>query len=340
MVKIPTDFYGTYGLNRVIGKGSYGLVCSLKHDKTRVIKFTKENPFNRGNKQFFSNKCDNILYYESAMYVDSHDLWVITYKRAFADLYRYLAYTRNNIISIFSIATKLINAISHIHSLGMVHFDISAGNILLFDNYKTIHHDVKLSDFDFLSKIETGNIIEYDTFDHELVTVQYRPPELLFPSRKKICGAFTDIWSFCIVLVELIFNRHPFLRYLYDPRDSPIRNEYKCTADDVTINKCRCKKCHVKNHIEDLIGNFNINDNTFMSANDANDCKLIVHVRNHLNLLCDSAKFSDEKKQQIIDTLIEVIKNIIFSEPEKRPTAHSLHVTLVSLTSSFGIAID
>ncbi len=327
---VPPELYSLLGLSRVIGKGSYGMIYSLKYDKLHVIKITQDHPIKQNNSDFFDNKCDNILYHKSAIYFQQYQLWAVTYARATADLRKYITLNfNNNLKFVISTACKLINGIRHIHSIGFAHFDVSGANILVFDN-GSICPNIKLSDFDFLSKVEIGNSLNYDIFYNGLVTIQYRPPEILFGSRNQICGSFTDIWSFCIVLIELILNKHPFLRYLYDFHKTPIRNEYNCIAKQVTLENCGCRKCHVKNHIEKMISKFDASNNTFVETN---NCKLITHVYRRLHLLCELSMLSPDNCKQVCDTINELIKNIIFSEPKKRPTAQCIYMTLEHLAN-------
>eukprot|EP01060_Flectonema_neradi_P006312 TRINITY_DN14245_c0_g1_i1.p1 TRINITY_DN14245_c0_g1~~TRINITY_DN14245_c0_g1_i1.p1 ORF type:complete len:301 (+),score=45.69 TRINITY_DN14245_c0_g1_i1:71-973(+) len=92
------------------------------------------------------------------------------------------------------ISHQLLSGVAFLHSQLVMHRDIKPDNVLL-----SAEGVVKICDFG-LSKSLTHGITQTDT--PEVVTVWYRPPELLFGSYKY--GEVIDCWSVGCVVAELL----------------------------------------------------------------------------------------------------------------------------------------
>jgi serine/threonine protein kinase len=89
---------------------------------------------------------------------------------------------------------QLLAALAHLHALGMVHRDLSVGNVFLSSS-EIGRARVKLGDFN-LSKMVSPNMTP------GLVTLNYRAPELLCEARQY--GTEIDMWSCGCVAAELL----------------------------------------------------------------------------------------------------------------------------------------
>ena len=301
-MKITREIIDLLGLNELMGYGSYGVVYSVKHDSNIVVKLTEEQPV----EHYITNLVHpHIIKFLNASWNDVYNFWVVTYERASMNLGKYVKCTPYSLNTIFSIAFDVISAIKHMHANNLYHFDVSANNILLTNN------TAKLADFDLTMKLVDH--IKYNEIGHELVTVSYRPPELLFndkQSNNAICGYFTDIWSFAVILLVLILRRNPFYNYIIQAQ---CVHERKCYAN----GKCVCDKCHVKTHLTKLIGQFNTETNKF---NINTTCILIQHLKQKELEYC--ATESDTHKYNI---LCSIITQNIFCVPTNRQFAHELY---------------
>lgn len=86
---------------------------------------------------------------------------------------------------------QLLQAVQHLHKSDFIHRDIKCSNLLL-----TNKHVLKLADFGLARSIH-GNA----DLTNKVVTLWYRPPELLLGATKY--DASLDMWSVGCVLAEL-----------------------------------------------------------------------------------------------------------------------------------------
>lgn len=97
------------------------------------------------------------------------------------------------------IMKKLLSAINHMHSTGVVHRDIKPENILLSD--KSPDAELKLVDFGLSKKFSKNEILQT-----MVGTPLYVSPEVLTGSYDKAC----DLWSAGVILYILLVGYHPF----------------------------------------------------------------------------------------------------------------------------------
>ncbi len=96
------------------------------------------------------------------------------------------------------IVTKVVQALSYIHERGIVHRDVSPGNIMISDS-----GDVKLMDF---GVVKTPGA-EMTTVGEMVGTVAYMAPEQI---RGEAVDARADLYSLGTVLYLMLTNRRPF----------------------------------------------------------------------------------------------------------------------------------
>lgn len=90
---------------------------------------------------------------------------------------------------------SIAQAIACLHKENIIHCDIKASNILIYND-----GHIRLSDFNLsILKLETK-----DTFLHTVCTLPYRPPEILL---KEKWSTPIDIWSFGCTIYEIAIGK-------------------------------------------------------------------------------------------------------------------------------------
>ncbi|XP_017854690.1 CBL-interacting serine/threonine-protein kinase 26 [Drosophila busckii] len=95
---------------------------------------------------------------------------------------------------------QLLLAVKHMHSLGYVHRDIKAENVLLLSEDR-----LKLADFGFSTQLINGANQKLDTF---CGSPPYAAPELF--SDDHYIGAPVDVWALGILLYFMVVGNMPF----------------------------------------------------------------------------------------------------------------------------------
>ena len=107
----------------------------------------------------------------------------------------------------------LCRAIYYCHSHFILHRDIKPNNLLI-----ALDGEVKLADFGLARSFAEP----YLNMTHQVITLWYRPPELLFGARQY--GGAVDVWSMGMVFAELLIRRPYAAADLSDP-EALARNE-------------------------------------------------------------------------------------------------------------------
>lgn len=101
-----------------------------------------------------------------------------------------------------NVARCVLRALSHVHEVGYVHFDIKPDNILICDDSDFDGTNVVIADFGLACRIS-------EAVDWFAGTTGYQAPEVL---REKDCGKEVDMWSLGVTVYELLMNKLPFGR--------------------------------------------------------------------------------------------------------------------------------
>ena len=159
--------------------------------------------------------------------------------------------------------SQLSNAISHLHSLGIVHRDIKPDNLLI--NYTKGNYIIKLIDFG-LGKIISKNECTTEPFG----SLAYSAPEIV----EEIKYTYSpDIWSIGMIAYFIINQKDPFYEWKMNMnyiKDLIREGNIQClfAKKEILISKDKSnsflfqvmKKCLVKKNrpsIEELIRNIN-----------------------------------------------------------------------------------
>ena len=177
------------------------------------------------------------------------------------ELKNLLNYNENNAFSIEHVikyAIQIAEGLKAAHRKGIIHRDIKSANIMLTD-----HGNVKIMDFG-LAKIKGRTLLT--KIGITVGTVSYMSPE---QARGKEVDQRTDIWSFGVVLFEMLTGKLPFrseyeqaviYSIMYERHESAVLLRPEISPDlETIINKCLSKKVEdryqeVDTLIKDLSG--------------------------------------------------------------------------------------
>ncbi len=102
---------------------------------------------------------------------------------------------------------QLLKVLSHMHEHAYLHRDIKCSNLLIDNNY-----NLKLADFGLARRLALRSSGEGssagDALTNKVITLWYRPPELLLGSRQY--GPAVDLWGVGCIMAELLTGRPLF----------------------------------------------------------------------------------------------------------------------------------
>ncbi|EAT40352.1 AAEL007907-PA, partial [Aedes aegypti] len=124
---------------------------------------------------------------------------------------------------------QLLIAVKYLHSLGYVHRDIKAENILMINEER-----IKLADFGFSTQLINGSNQHLDTF---CGSPPYAAPELF--SDDHYVGGPVDIWALGILLYFMLHARMPFKGSTIPLlRTAVLKGEYEISTS-LSLSCCR-----------------------------------------------------------------------------------------------------
>ncbi|KAI5187098.1 cyclin-dependent kinase 2 [Nematocida homosporus] len=210
--KIEKIGEGTYGVVYKAREKSSGRIVALKKvrlsdDREGVPATTiREISLLKNLKHPHIIALYEVIYTENKLY--------LVFEYAEIDLKKYLDYLRKERRSlgreqVRDFAYQLVSALQYCHSIGILHRDLKPQNILITGD------KIKLADFGL------GRLVgvPLHTLTCEVVTLWYRPPEILLGA--KHYATSVDVWSLGCIIAEFVLLKPLF------PGDSEIDQLYK-----------------------------------------------------------------------------------------------------------------
>lgn len=189
-----------------IGEGSTGVVCIAreKHSGRQVAVKMMDLRKQQRRELLFNEvvimrdyRHQNVVeMYRSALVEE--ELWVIMEYLQGGALTHIVSETRLNEEQIATVCEGVLQALSYLHSQGVIHRDIKSDSILL-----TLDGRIKLSDFGFCAQISK----EVPKRKSLVGTPYWMAPEVI---AKTPYGTEVDIWSLGIMVVEMVDGEPPY----------------------------------------------------------------------------------------------------------------------------------
>ena len=107
-------------------------------------------------------------------------------------------------IVVYRIAQQIASAVAHLHSCGIIHRDLKSDNVLMFSLDNDSEVNIKLVDFG------TANFVDPVRLKPLTGTPGFIAPEILEYSDTEEYSEMVDVYSYAMVLYELISRRRPF----------------------------------------------------------------------------------------------------------------------------------
>eukprot|EP00049_Salpingoeca_infusionum_P027457 m.32495 g.32495 ORF g.32495 m.32495 type:complete len:827 (+) comp9526_c0_seq2:241-2721(+) len=264
-VQTDTDPEDVWKIIGELGEGSFGAVHKVKHSETGELAAAKIIPFD-DDEELFDYVVEVDILTElphdyvvgiKGAYLWKSKLWIVlelceggALDDILIDLERGLAEDQIRVIT-----RQMLEGLVFLHSKGVIHRDMKAGNILLCANGR-----VKLTDFGVSAFCKNGKI-QRSSF---IGTPYWMAPEVVIceniRDRPYTCSA--DIWSLGITLIELAETNPPYqdmhpMRVLFKiPKAMPptLNEPHKWSADfSDFLMKCLMKDPSERPSAEELL---------------------------------------------------------------------------------------
>lgn len=189
-----------------IGEGTYGVVYKAREKQTgRYVALKKIRPENE-NEGIPATTIREILILKNLKHstiinlleiIHNDDKMYLVFEFIETDLKKLIEdYSKKNVKIDKYICKKmsyqLCTAVAFCHSKNIFHRDLKPQNILVDSNY-----NIKLGDFG----LGRAASIPLRNYTSQIITLWYRPPELLLGS--KYYDASVDVWSMACIMVEI-----------------------------------------------------------------------------------------------------------------------------------------
>uniref|UniRef100_UPI0037E7436E serine/threonine-protein kinase PAK 6b isoform X1 n=2 Tax=Semicossyphus pulcher TaxID=241346 RepID=UPI0037E7436E len=204
-----------------IGEGSTGVVCIARERHSgRQVAVKMMDLRKQQRRELLFNEVVIMRDYQHLNVVEmfrsalvEDELWVIMEYLQGGALTHIVSETRLNEEQTASVCEGVLQALSYLHSQGVIHRDIKSDSILL-----TLDGRIKLSDFGFCAQISK----DVPKRKSLVGTPYWMAPEVI---SKRPYGTEVDIWSLGIMVVEMVDGEPPYFS------DTPI-NAMKKLRDE------------------------------------------------------------------------------------------------------------
>jgi len=210
-----TAWSNVYHIQKFLGRGAYGGVFKAQQDDTKELVAVKLMlPADDGAREIKTAlkvpPHSNLIKHIEAIEVDlkGAPMYVLVMELADGGSLRDLLNQRIlNGVEVKKIAIDIVEGLKHLHSIDAtgseeqkrVHRDMKPENVL------QVKGVWKIADFGLAKVLENGSMQASKTAGG---TPQYMPPELL--QRPNIVSTKWDIWSFGVILAEMLARERPF----------------------------------------------------------------------------------------------------------------------------------
>lgn len=207
---------GQYQVSRVLGEGSFGKVYAVKdsYGKTYALKLLKlwevpsdirQSLIDRFDMEFETGRIEsNYLVHSLSHGFVAGNPYIVMEFCSNGDL---LSLSNSSSIDYSKAATHILLGLKALHSRGKVHRDLKPENVLVKQN-----GDFALTDFgisgDRNKRMTERNILGKPK--QIFGTYAYMPPEQLKPNKDATVLPTTDIFSFGVMMYQLITGELPF----------------------------------------------------------------------------------------------------------------------------------
>ena len=209
--RLLKNFQSTYTIIEKIGGGSSGEVFTCYHNnfpkEILVVKIVykdtqKPNEVSETNVELLLKLDHTNLVQIYDLIEDSNNMYIVQEYCPHRDLYNFIYHNKQTLsrAQMKEIIRQVLDAISYLHSLGIMHRDLKPENILIKQTEPSFI--VKICDFSSVTYIPRN-----ESLTAIVGTPQFMAPEVLQGSYNEL----SDVWSIGVITYLLIGGKPPYL---------------------------------------------------------------------------------------------------------------------------------
>lgn len=234
--------------DHMIGFGAFGKVYRGKYYGTDAA--VKEYNFNTDSDEFLQTSLDDFFNIRQEIFIlsklqsnpfiveflgfSTHPKLCAIMERACHGTLKDALRDKNHVIErilMYRIAQQIASGLSFIHSRNIIHRDIKSDNVLLFSLDQQVPLNVKITDFG------TALFTSPSGLNDVIGTPGFIAPEMYDFCSSDEYTAKVDVYSFAMVLCEMITNRTPFHDMSNGPRiTAAVKNGDRPKFNDIPVS--------------------------------------------------------------------------------------------------------